>query len=194
MHLEMLMELGNVGYKQYIPTSEFLDTSRSIVVPTISNLAEDPFIYSFSNENGETFFMWSFIFDRIYKSPWEVDIFKDAFIFKCRKLFVNKDSFLIPSPENINDIYEFDDKNTFTRPCINGHDKYNNLGDKKFIISNCGILFSLYEKVEHKLLTYQEIDVSNVKFIEEKTIIGTLGFPFHVSPIHLIPIYSSFWD
>ena len=78
------------------------------------------------------------------------------------------------------------------RPTINSIDNRIDLGDKRFIVSDSGILFSIHSKLEHKLLNYDNIISDAVKIILEKTLIGTLNAPFKITSCHLIPIDSSF--
>ena len=92
----------------------------------------------------------------------------------------------------LDDIFNFNEQNTFTRPTINTIDNYLDLGDKKFIVSDAGILFSIHGKLEHKLLDFDNILSDEIKIILEKTFIGTLNAPFEITSCHLISIDSSF--
>ena len=102
------------------------------------------------------------------------------------------DQFLIPEVESIDDIFNFNEQKTFTRPTINTIDNYLDLGDKKYIVSDAGILFSIHGKLEHKLLDFDNILSDEIKIILEKTFIGTLNAPFEITSCHLISIDSSF--
>ena len=103
----------------------------------------------------------------------------------------NSDSFLIPEVDSFQELYQYDIQNTFTRPIIYTVDNRLEYGDKRFIISNAGVLFSIHEFLENKLLGYDgQIDIDAVKIIREKTRIGTLGASFELEVCHLISIDS----
>ena len=117
---------------------------------------------------------------------------EDSINFGEIQFYINSDQFLIPEVESIDDIFNFNEQKTFTRPTINTIDNYLDLGDKKYIVSDAGILFSIHGKLEHKLLDFDNILSDEIKIILEKTFIGTLNAPFEITSCHLISIDSSF--
>ena len=135
--------------------------------------------------------MWSFIYEQIANElNW--NNLDDSINLGEIQFYINSDQFLIPEVESIDDIFNFNEQNTFTRPTINTIDNYLDLGDKKFIISDAGILFSIHGKLEHKLLDFDNILSDEIKIILEKTFIGTLNAPFEITSCHLISIDSGF--
>ncbi len=189
--IKIIAELTSLGYKRFNKNFIFLHSSLSIKPATISNFESDIYIYTFRNEENETFYMWSNIFNILSRGlNW--DKLEDVINFGNNNLYINSDNFLIPAAEKIELIYNYDEKNTFVRPIINGVDNRNDLGNKKFIVSDTGILFSAYEKVEHKLIDSYNILIEQIKIIKEKTLIGTLNASFEITTCHLIPIDSSF--
>ncbi len=132
--------------------------------------------------------MWSFVFEKLYvPMDWNDDEM-DLMQFNCPLLYRNSDSFLIPKVDVFQKLYQYEPQNTFTRPIIYSVDNRVEYGDKRFIISNAGITFSIHEFLENKLLRYDgQIDLDQVKIIREKTLIGTLGAAFELEVCHLIP-------
>lgn len=189
--LEIISILVKANYKKINPENIFSRSSLKFHPATFRNLENDVRIYSFENQSGNLFYMWSFIYEEItVKMDW--DNLEDSINFGDIQLYINEDNFLIPKIESINEVYHFDDQNTFMRPTINSIDNRIDLGDKRFIVSDSGILFSIHSKLEHKLLNYDNIISDAVKIILEKTLIGTLNAPFKITSCHLIPIDSSF--
>jgi hypothetical protein len=135
--------------------------------------------------------MWSFIYEQIVNElDW--NNLEDKISFSKIHFYINKDKFLIPELESIEDVFNFSEQNTFIRPTINTIDNYLDLGYKKFIVSDAGILFSIHEKLEHKILDFTNILSDEIKIILQKTFIGTLNAPFEITSCHLIPIDSGF--
>ncbi len=189
--LKIIGELAKLGYSKFEYNGIFLHSSLSYHPATFRNLDSDFKIYSFENESGNSFYMWSFIYDQIVKGlNW--DNLKDSINFGGIQFYMNTDYFLIPRVESMDDIYSFNEQNTFARPTVNNVDSRLDLGNKKFIVSDAGILFSIHEKLEHKLLDFDTIHSGEIKIIVEKTLIGTLNYPFDITSCHLIPIDSSF--
>lgn len=185
--LKIIAELAKLGYIKFENNGIFLHSSLSYHPATFRNLDSDFKIYSFENESGNSFYMWSFIYDQIVKGlNW--DYLEDSINFCDIQFYMNRDHFLIPRVESMDDIYSFNEQNTFARPTINNVDNRLDLGNKKFIVSNAGIIFSIHEKLEHKLLDYDTILSNEIKIISEKTMIGTLNSPFEITSCHLIPI------
>lgn len=185
--LKIIGELAKLGYSKFDNKSNFLHSSLSYHPATFRNLKNDLIIYSFCNESNDKFFMWSFIYNQISKGlNWE-DL-EDSINFGGIQFYINSDHFLIPEVESMDDIYLFNEQNTFTRPTINSIDNRIDLGDKKFIVSEAGTLFSIHEKLEHKLLDFDTILSDKIKIIVEKTMVGTLNSPFEITSCHLIPI------
>ena len=189
--LEIISILVKANYKKINIDNIFSRASLKFHPATFRNLENDVRIYSFENQSGNLFYIWSFIYEEItVKMDW--DNLEDSINFGDIQLYINEDNFLIPKIESINDVYHFDDQNTFMRPTINSIDNRIDLGDKRFIVSDSGILFSIHSKLEHKLLNDDNIISDAVKIILEKTLIGTLNAPFKITSCHLIPIDSSF--
>ena len=189
--LEIISVLAKSGYKELGIDNIFSRASLKFHPATFRNLENDVRIYSFENQSGNLFYIWSFIYEEItVKMDW--DNLEDSINFGDIQLYINEDNFLIPKIESINDVYHFDDQNTFMRPTINSIDNRIDLGDKRFIVSDSGILFSIHSKLEHKLLNYDNIISDAVKIILEKTLIGTLNAPFKITSCHLIPVDSRF--
>ena len=189
--LEIISILVKANYKKINPENIFSRSSLKFHPATFRNLENDVRIYSFENQSGNLFYIWSFIYEEItVKMDW--DNLEDSINFGDIQLYINEDNFLIPKIESINEVYHFDDQNTFMRPTINSIDNRIDLGDKRFIVSDSGILFSIHSKLEHKLLNDDNIISDAVKIILEKTLIGTLNAPFKITSCHLIPIDSSF--
>lgn len=189
--LKILGELSRLGYKKFQSESLFLRPSLTYRPATISNFENEPKIYSFLNEENEEFFMWSFVFEKLQvPMDWNDDKM-DLMRFNCPLLYRNSDSFLISEVDVFQDLYQYEPQNTFTRPIIYAVDNRVEYGDKRFIVSNAGITFSIHEFLENKLLGYDgQIDLDQVKIIREKTLIGTLGVAFELEVCHLIPIDS----
>ena len=189
--LKLLGELAKLGYSKFEYNGIFLHSSLSYHPASFRNLDSDFKIYSFENDSGNSFYMWSFIYEEITKKlDW--DNLVDSINFGEIQFYINSDQFLIPKVESVEDFYCFSEQNTFTRPTINSIDNRLDLGDKRFIVSNAGVLFSIHEKPEHKLLDFDTILPGEIKIIIEKTLIGTLNTPFEIKSCHLIPIDSSF--
>jgi hypothetical protein len=190
--LKIIGELAKSGYTKFEYEGNFLHSSLAYRPATIRNLENELKIYSFLNESNNKFYMWSFIYEQIANElNW--NNLDDSINFGKIQFYVNEDKFLIPEVESIDDIFNFNEQNTFTRPTINTIDNYLDLGDKKFIVSDAGILFSIHGKLEHKLLDFHNILSDEIKIILEKTLIGTLNTPFEITSCHLIPIDSGFW-
>ncbi len=184
--LKIIGELAKLGYSKFDNSSNFLHSSLSYHPATFRNLKNDLIIYTFYNESNDKFFMWSFIYNQIIKGlNWE-DL-EDSINFGGIQFYINSDHFLIPEVESMDDIYHFNEQNTFTRPTINSIDNRIDLGDKKFLVSEAGILFSVHEKVEHKLFNFDKILYEEIKIIVEKTMVGTLNSSFEITACHLIP-------
>jgi len=190
--LKIIGELAKSGYTKFEYECNFLHSSLKYHTATFRNLENELKIYSFENEYGNSFYMWSFIYEQIANElNW--NNLEDSINFGEIQFYVNEDKFLIPEVESIDDIFNFNEQNTFTRPTINTIDNYLDLGDKRFIVSDAGILFSIHGKLEHKLLDFHNILSDEIKIILEKTFIGTLNAPFEITSSHLIPIDSGFW-
>jgi hypothetical protein len=190
--IKIISDLAKLGYTIFKSNDDFVHSSLTWIPATISSLEEDPFIFSFKNEDDETFYMWSYVYNQLKKEvDWNNS--EDKINFKISDFYINEDSFLIPIIKSYEDIYNFSEENTFTRPTINLLDTRTDLGYKKFIITDAGVLFTVHEKLEHKLLDYDSILYNEVKILKEKTLIGTLNSAFEVTSCHLIPINSSFW-
>lgn len=189
--LEIISVLAKSGYKELGIDNIFLSESLKFHTATFRNLENDPIIYSFENQSRNLFYMWSFIYKEVTNDVnW--DNLNDAIDFGDIQFYINEDNFLIPKIESINDVYCFNEQNTFMRPTISSIDNRLDLGDKKFIVSDAGILFSVHSKLEHKLLNFDNILSDEVKIILEKTLIGSLNAPFKITSCHLIPIDSHF--
>jgi hypothetical protein len=193
MDLHILGLKSSLGYKRYTFTSNFIHSTISYIPATISNREEDPCIYTFLNEGGDRFYMWSVIFKKLalslkFNNQEQEDIIK----FRSYNFFINEDSFLIPECDDINDIFFCFIENTFQRPPIL-FDTRQNLGDKIFIISNAGILFSYYE-TGRNVLNPMGIDGNNVKWEKQRTLIGTFNSTFEITVNHLLPQDLNFWN
>ena len=165
--LEIISMLAKLGYKKIDSENIFLHSSLKFHTATFRNLENEPKIYSFETQSGSSFYMWSFIYEEITdKMDW--GNLNDSIDFGDIQLYINEDNFLIPNIESINDVFYFNEQNTFTRPTINSIDNRLDLGDKKFIVSDAGILFSVHSKLEHKLLNFDNILSDEVKIILEK--------------------------
>lgn len=185
--LEIIGELAKLGYSKFEYNGNLLHSSLSYHPATFRNLENDLKIYSFCNDSNDKFFMWSFIYDQIVKGlNWEN--LEDSIDYRDIQFYMNSDQFLIPEADSMDDFYLFNEQNTFSRPTVNSIDNRIDLGDKRFIVSNAGILFSIHKKLEHKLLDFDTILSNETKIIIEKTFIGTLNFPFEIKSCHLIPI------
>jgi hypothetical protein len=190
--LKIIGELAKSGYRRFDTEKIFLHSSLKYHTATFRNLENELKIYSFENEYGNTFYMWSFIYEQIANElNW--NNLEDSINFDKIQFYINSDQFLIPEVKLIDDIFNFSEQNTFTRPTINTIDNYLDLGDKRFIVSDAGILFSIHGKLEHKLLDFHNILSDKIKINLEKTFIGTLNAPFEITTCHLIPIDSGFW-
>jgi hypothetical protein len=186
--LKIFGALAKFGYKKFQPKQPFLKSSLAYRPATISNFPNEPKIYSFLNKENEAFFMWSFIYDQL---KIENDWFEDSIQFSLNYFYRNSDSFLIPEVDSFKELYHYNNQNTFTRPIIYTVDNRVEYGGKRFIISNAGVLFSIHEFLENKLLGYDgQIDIDAVKIIREKTLIGTLGASFELEVCHLVPFDS----
>ncbi len=185
--LEIIAELSKCGYSKYDGDSTFTHSSLQYIIATISNFEKDIIIYTFKDQFENRFYMWSNIYNKIIRGlNW--DDLEDVINFSVNDFYINDDMFLIPKIENIENIYNYDEENTFIRPIINGIDSRIDLGNKRFIVSDSGILFSVHEKVEHKLIDSFKILSEEVKIIKEKTKIGTLSDSIDITVCHLIPI------
>jgi hypothetical protein len=191
--VKIISDLAKLGYTKFKSNKNFIHSTLTYLPATISNLEEDIIVYSFQNEEGETFYMWSNVHKILKKVFFIWNNAEDKMNFEISDFYINEDSFLIPIVKNYDDLYNYNEENTFIRPIINLVDSRTDLGYKKFIITDAGILFSIHEKLEHKLLDYDTILPNEIKIIKEKTLIGTLDSSFEVTACHLIPIDSGFW-
>lgn len=189
--LKIISELAKTGYTKFEHKGNFLHSSLKYRPATIRNLEDEVKIFTFSDEWNNEFHMWSFIYEQIVNElDW--NNLEDKISFSKIHFYINKDKFLIPELESIEDVFNFSEQNTFIRPTINTIDNYLDLGYKKFIVSDAGILFSIHEKLEHKILDFTNILSDEIKIILHKTFIGTLNAPFEITSCHLIPIDSGF--
>jgi hypothetical protein len=193
--LKILGELAKFGYKRFQSDVVFLNSSLTYKSATMADGKNDPHIITFVNQKNEKFFMWSFVFNKLVNPKnWNDDI-EDSIQFNCENLYINADSFLIPEVDSVEDLYHYSDINTFTRPIIKSIDNRSEYGYKRFIVSDAGILFSIHEYLEHKLLDNgNQILIGKVKIINEKTVIETIGESFDLEVCHLIPVEASFWN
>jgi hypothetical protein len=189
--LEIIAEFSKCGYSKYYGDGTFTRSSLKYIIATISNFENDIKIYSFKDQFENEFYMWSNIYNKILRGLNWNDL-EDVINFGVINFYINEDKFLIPKVESIEDIYTYEDENSFTRPIINGTDSRIDLGDKRFIVSDAGILFSVHEKLEHKLIDSYKVLPVEIKIIKEKTKIGTLSDSFEITVCHLIPIESTF--
>jgi hypothetical protein len=193
MDLNILGLISSLGYKRYIFTSNFIRSTISFIPVTVSIKEEDSCIYTFLNEKGDIFYMWSVIFNKLTSNlSSNNQEFEDTINFKSYNFFINEDSFLIPECDDIKDIFFYFSGNTFQRPSI-PFDTRQNLGDKIFIISNAGILFSYYENGKN-VLNPMGIDGNNVKWERQRTLIGSFNSTFEITVNHLLPRDLSFWE
>jgi hypothetical protein len=193
MDLHILGLISSLGYKKYTFTSNFIHSTISYIPVTVAIKDEDPYIYTFLNEKGHIFHMWSVIFNKLTLNLGSNNHeFEDTINLKSYNFFINEDSFLIPECDDINDIFFYFSGNTFQRPSI-PLDTRQNLGDKIFIISNAGILFSYYE-TGRNVLNPMGIDGNNVKWEKQRTLIGTFNSTFEITVNHLLPRDLSFWE
>jgi hypothetical protein len=193
--LKILGELTKFGYKRFQSDFVFLDYSLKYKSATMADEENDPYIITFVNQKNEKFFMWSFIFNKlVIPKDWN-DELEDSIQFNCENFYINADSFLIPEVDSLEDLYHFSDINTFTRPIIKSIDNRTEYGYKRFIVSDAGILFSIHQYLEHKLLDNgNQILIDKVKIINEKTVVVTIGESFDLEVCHLIPVEASFWN
>lgn len=189
--IKILGELTKLGYTKFNKVGDFVHSSLTYQPASFRNLENEPKIYSFTNSSNEIFYMWSFIYDQITNAL-DFENLEDLINFGDVQFYINSDQFLIPSVETFEHIYSYSEQNTFARPTIHSIDSRLDLGDKTFIVSDAGILFSIYKKLEHKLLDDETILHDKTKIIIEKTIIGTLNSTIHTIACHLIPIDASF--
>lgn len=193
--LKILGELTKFGYKRFQSDVVFLNSSFKTQSAAIADGKSVPSIITFVNQKNEKFFMWSFIFNKlVIPKDWN-DELEDSIQFNCENFYINADSFLIPEVDCLEDLYHYSDFNTFTRPIIKSIDNRSEYGYKRFIVSDAGILFSIHQYLEHKLLNNgNQILIDKVKIINEKTVVVTIEESFDLEVCHLIPVEASFWN
>ena len=63
--LKIIGELAKSGYTKFEYEGNFLHSSLKYHTATFRNLENELKIYSFENESGNSFYMWSFIYEQI---------------------------------------------------------------------------------------------------------------------------------
>jgi len=188
--------LQQIGYQQFKTTEEYLHDSLTHTRASLQDKDSDPYIVNIGNKKNIK--VWSPLLYQIIE-PMDWEIGDEKIVFKP-DLYVNNEGFVIRvSLNNLNAIVSFKNENVFRRPPINHLDQRYDLGDRVFIVSEVGILFSIFEKPSDKTLagSHNQLnifdDINNLRrntlinFENQDVYIGTYGNAFQVQVVHVLP-------
>lgn len=192
--LKLLGKLASLGYVPFISEGDkYLKSEQYYLKVSLQDKASDPYFITISSDSGKSIKVWNFLYDQIIEpADWleEIIVFKNG-------LFINADRFVIPVPAlDATSLTSYVPQNAFKRPAINKLDDRYDLGDKIFIVTDAGILFSAYEKPFHKVTNGFNLNIfenKNTVFTLKHETLGEYKFPLVLSAIHVFPV-GDFWN
>ncbi|RWY48156.1 hypothetical protein [Mucilaginibacter gilvus] len=196
--LKIIALMKGLGYDRFYPNATYLRSEIHYSIASFQNKETDPLIFNIGSTDGSVIKAWKHVYSKYFPNrAWpeeEVEFPKG--------LFINKDKFIVAvDRDNVGDVFAFTNANRFSRPVIRGIDERLDLGQLQFIVSNAGVLFSLYEYPSHKLIddfeTYGNVknftEPSNkIGVAVESKIIGPYGSPIELETVHILPNGSIF--
>ena len=188
--LTMKAHLESMGYIPFIPTKTYFSSGITYEIASFQNRETDPTIYSIKSDDGEVIKVWSNSYNNLVLSEDDVITFKD-------NLYMNSDRFVIRfDSTQINSVVKFHEENSFQRQCIRGIDDRYDLGNLRFIVSDAGILYSLYTHPSNKTINRNGNTInlfnqdSSITYNIKQKVIGEYGHPFLINAVHVMPTGS----